>query len=341
MSKFFDYFPPPRFLEMPYIGLNITPSAVRFIEIIKGKAGFEVGSYGEKKFKETTELLPALEELRDKNKIKFVKASLPDDKAYVFNLEVPDASEAEIHAFIEFHLEENIPLALEETIFDYHLINPKNAIVSALPKIVASEYVEILQKANLIPTSFLIDSQAIAKAVVKDGDAGTYLIVHIDYTRTEFSVVSEQYVQFNSTLPVGAENFTAAVSKQFNLSEEEARTMKKEKGFLKSKDNTDLFFALISTASVIKDEIERIYSYWHTHTDRGQVVNREKIKKILLVGKDAAILGFKEYLTESVRTEIDIANVWVNTLNYDEYIPPIEASDALNFATAIGLALPK
>ena len=116
--------------------------------------------------------------------------------------------------------------------------------------------------------------------------------------------------------------------------------MKKEKGFVKSKENSDLFFALINTASVIKDEIERIYSYWHTHTERGQVLPREKIKKILLLGREASTIGFKEYLSETVRSEIDIGNVWINAFSFDQYIPPIDSCDALNFGAAIGLALP-
>ena len=363
-KKFFDYFPPPRFLELPYIGINITPRAVRFIEIVRAKEGFRVGQFAEKKLtsynpaislKENKEVAAVLRELREEYDLKFVEAALPEEKAYLFKMQIPDDSQSEkdIRDHIEFHLEENVPISLEEAIFDYHVIEKemdkkkktREATVSVLPKQVVSDYIEIFNKAGLTPVSFLIESQAIAKAVIKKGDKGTYLIVHINDTKTEVAIVSEDAVQFTSTLAVGADDFTAAIVKQFNITSDEAKKLKQEKGFVKDKENKDLFFALISVASALKDEIERVYIYWHTHIEKGDPQNpqeaRGKIKKILLSGRDAAIVGFREYIGESVRLEAEVANVWANGFSFDDYIPPIAYVDALDYGTVIGLALPK
>jgi hypothetical protein len=38
---------------------------------------------------------------------------------------------------------------------------------------------------------------------------------------------------------------------------------------------------------------------------------------------------------------VELANVWVNVLSFDNEIPPIEYLDSLNYATVVGLALPK
>ncbi len=357
-KKFFDYFPPPRFLEFPYIGINITPRAVRFIEILRVKNGFRVGRFAEKKLTsynptisliENKEVESALRDLKTEYGLKFIEAALPEEKSYLFKMEIPNKSENEICNHIEFHLEENVPISLEEAIFDYHVIEKdpdkkevafKEATVSVLPKQVVNEYIELFHKVGLIPVSFLIESQAIAKAVIKKGDRDTYLIVHINDTKTEVAIVSDDAVQFTSTLAVGADDFTSAIVKQFNITPDQAKKLKREKGFVKDKENKDLFFALISVASALKDEIERVHVYWHTHVEKVQN-DRGKVKKILLTGKDASIVGFKEYITESVRVEAEVADVWVNGFSFDDYIPPIEYHDALDYATVIGLALPK
>ncbi|HZS43190.1 MAG TPA: pilus assembly protein PilM [Candidatus Paceibacterota bacterium] len=360
-KKFFEYFPPPVFLQMPYAGLHLSPHTLRLIEFKKGKKTLEVGSFSQKQLDyfnaeaplaENKQLVEILRQLKKENKLKFVKTALPDEKSYVFTTEIPNTTDKEIRTFIEFHLEENVPLSLEEAIFDYHLLEPKlsegapeseskrEAIVSVLPRETINQYVELLKKADLMPLSFSIEAQAIARAVIKNGDAGTYLVINIDDTKTGFSVVSNERVQFNSSLAVGSDNFTQAIAKQFKVDVSEAEKIKKQKGFIKTEENTDVFFALVNVASVLKDEIERIFSYWHTHTERGQVLERQKIQKVYLLGREASIIGFKEYLAETVRMEVEIANVWSNAFSFDQYIPPVEAADALNFGAAIGLALP-
>ena len=46
-SSFFKFFPPPRFLEMPAVGLDISDEAIRFAGLKRGHGGFVLGTYGE------------------------------------------------------------------------------------------------------------------------------------------------------------------------------------------------------------------------------------------------------------------------------------------------------
>src|SRR3989344_4796727 len=43
---FHEYFPPPRFLEMPAVGLNISDDAVLVVELVRYKNAYAVGRYG-------------------------------------------------------------------------------------------------------------------------------------------------------------------------------------------------------------------------------------------------------------------------------------------------------
>jgi hypothetical protein len=42
-----------------------------------------------------------------------------------------------------------------------------------------------------------------------------------------------------------------------------------------------------------------------------------------------------------VKVPVRIANAWIACFSCDDFIPNISANDSLDFATAIGLSLPK
>ena len=51
------------------------------------------------------------------------------------------------------------------------------------------------------------------------------------------------------------------------------------------------------------------------------------------------MIGLSDYLTVSIKSKVEMANVWVNILNTENYIPEIPFKEALSFAAALGLAL--
>jgi Tfp pilus assembly PilM family ATPase len=198
----------------------------------------------------------------------------------------------------------------------------------------------------MVPVSFLVENQAVSKAVIKKGDLSTKLIVHVSNRKTVLSVVSNGSVHFTSTVNIGSEDFTSAIMKEFNVTKEEAERMKTEKGFLKNVDASDksqttIFLSLINTASALKDEIDRIILYWQSYVSKHSSNNDGSIDTILLSGRDALINGFKEYLRATIRLQVDTANVWFNIYDLDEKIPNIDYIDSLDYAVAIGLGLPR
>lgn len=349
---FFHHFPPPVFLEMPSVGIDISPTAMRFMEIIEHPA-LKVGKYSEqiltKPFsinsEDTSEVKEVLKKWRKEFGINFVKVSLPEEKAYLFKTDIELGTEAVMRSAIEFTLEENVPLSGAEAIFDYRIIgdHPEkkgflNVAVTVFPRDVINSYLELFQTSGLTPVSFLIEAQALSRAIVKKGDKGTYLIVNINDTKTGVFIVSKGAVQFTSTVMIGAMDFTKALQKQFDITVAEAEKLKLTKGFMRSGDNETLG-ALISTASVFRQEIEKVYVYWNKH--RSSTDPSESIQKILLSGRETLTLGFKEYLSQTLKIPTESSDPWSNMASLDEYIPPLPLASALVYTAAIGLALPE
>ncbi len=350
----FQYFRIPRLLEMSAIGIDISDSAVRFVELVKEGSNFIPRHLGERKLVpgivvsgsiiKKDELVKVLASIAREEKYKFVKASLPESKAYVFNVSIPDMPEADIADAIVFRIEDNAPVSASEAIFDYTIVgkNEKGEIevsVTVVQESVILEYIDLYNKASLYPRSFELESRAIARALIAPNDAQTYLIVHIGENKTVFSIVRTGVVRFTSTLYVGSHNLTDAIGRSLSINLQDAERLKSTDS--KADENDGKVFESISGAlSSIKDEVNKLLIYWFTHKEPG-TPGIQKIDEILLSGKDSTIPGVLEYMSRNVKAPVRIADAWSVCFSYNDFVPEIEANDSLDFVTAIGLSLPK
>lgn len=355
-KSFHRAFPVPQYLAIPSVGLDISPFSIRFIEILPHGDYFKVGRFGHERLanqfeiereESTEEIKKTLEKIKKVHNLNYVEVSLPEEKAYLFKINLPFGTDREIRNAIEFNLEENVPLNPSEAIFDYRIIHENSdetvsVAVTVLPIEIINSYLNLIESSGLSVISFLIEAQSLSKAIIPKNDRNTYFIINIGEVKTGLFVISEGSVQFTSTISLGGRHFTNALMKQFNISREEAENIKKNKGLSAKDEDKEILSALINTASALKEEIEKIYVYWHTHEVKKEENEKSvPFQRIILSGKDTLMPGFKEYVSSSLKVETEFANVWANVASIDEYIPPISAHEAIDFGRAIGLALPK
>lgn len=356
-NKFSSIFTPPSYLEMSPIGLDISDQAIRFMKFSKDKDILTPVLFGEEKIPQgiivsgeiikKEELAKILSSLRQKFQLNFVRTSLPEEKGYFFKTEIPKVEDNEIRQSIEFRLEENVPMRAEEALFDYRVINKTHEkkdhldiAVSVIPKKVSESYCEILKKSGLSPVSFEVESKAIIHSVTKEDDKDSVMIVNIRDCATIVTIVVGGVARFTSAFSSGGNLITEALNKIFSISFKEAEKMKEEKLYIENKESVAIFFSLIPIISIIKDEINKFYTYWLSNNDSAGE-SGAKINKIIMCGKDSAITGLKEYISQSLKIEVEIADVWSNIIPTDLVAPKINFLESLNFAVAIGLAIPR
>lgn len=356
---FHQFFPPPRFLEMPAVGLDISDSAISVIELVRRGNAYAVGRFGRRPLppgaiaggyvNDKDSVVAELRRLRDELSLDFVNASLSEEKAYLFKTSIPVLPHKEIRSVLEFKLEENVPIPASEAIFDYTVIEedghrPQDHLdvsVTVLPRKVVDTYNELIVSAGLTPLSFEIEAQAVARSVVKRGDRTTCLIVHFGETKTGLFIVSDEVVHFTSTVALGGANITEVIAKYLSVSRTEAEAIKHEHAKLVDRKNMDLFFSLMNALSALKDEVNKLSVYWNTHKEPSSGDAPRKIERLILTGRDAGLSGFDDYLSLALRMPVTVGNVWSNTFTFDAYIPPIVSEESLDYAAAVGLALPK
>jgi Tfp pilus assembly PilM family ATPase len=258
---------------------------------------------------------------------------LPEEKSYLFRGRVPKTSSvAELRTSVEFIIEENVPLSVSEAVFDYFVIEDPSletndtldVAVSVVPRDLVESYVSILNSAGLSPLHFEIESQAIAKAVVKKGDKTPYLLINLFDRKIGIYVVSQEAIQFASTLPL-----TERPERKGEKIESEG-----EKQMTSKTSPIDIDIPI----EEVKSETNKIISYWNSQSER---LGSDKIpiETAVLSGKGADSKKLSRDLS-FLNMKIRAADVWTNAFSLEDYIPSLPKNESLEYVVAVGLAIP-
>ncbi len=346
------FFPPPNFLIAPSFGLDISDESLKFVELLLTKNGIRVGRYGERKIpvgiiesgkiKSPAKLKEVLFSLQKEEGVKFVRVSLPEEQVYLFALRLEKTGLKNVREGIELALEEHVPISAKDAIFDYDLTNEDESNlevqVAAISKNIVENYLSVFKDSSMSVQSLELEAQAISRVVIKKDDLETYMIVDFGQTRTGIFIISRGVVVFTFTLDIGGTSLNIMIQKNFNVSIEEAEKMKRQYGLQRNIENKEIFAVLLNSVSILRDEIVKHFLYWHTHKDE-EGKSHPPIKKIILCGGDANLIGLSEYLSVSIKNKVEMANVWINIAETEKFVPEISFSQSLAFATALGLAL--
>ena len=321
-KTFFKLFPPPKYLNIPYAGLDISDDAIRCIEYSSNRHGYTLQRFGTRALKpgivdsgyikDEKALIQELASLVQELKLTTVKASLPEERMYLFKTEVPDTDEDQIRQNIEFKLEENVPLSPADAIFFFDLLpdamntdGKTRVSVSVTPRELVHSYLNALQAAGLTVVSFEIQATAIARAGVPHNSKDPQLIVHVMNKKTGLYVVSSGVVCFTSTVPWGGEA-------------------------MRGKNIADISDDIFS----LRHEIERVYTYWSEHGEN------QPIRSIVVSGHDALAISQISHLSPNPNIQLEVAHIWQNAFSGDHYVPEVAFEDSLDYAISAGLALP-
>lgn len=349
--------PPPNYITLPSVGVDISDTSMKYVcfkpslrtdkvRVLRqwGDISIPDNVLQRGEIKDGKILSDVLREFKEKTKAEFIRISLPEERAYIFETEVKrNVPLKEIHSLLEFRLEENVPLSARDAIFDYELLPGKEksqtakVVVAAYQRETIMQYYEVCRAAGLSPLSFEVEAQAMARAVVPAYSKETYMLLDFGKTRTGVGIVSEGTLLYTSTIDIGGGQLSQAMRKIVgDLAESELTTIKNTSGLIKGIDDSQIHEALIAITSVIKDEIASRMQYWHLRdTNRGT----RRIKKIILCGGSVNLNGLPEYLSESLGVPCERGDVWTNAFRTDVVVPPIEKRYSYGYATAIGLAL--
>ncbi len=343
-------FRPPNFLLLPTAGIDISTSGIKVALISETMRGYKLASYGELmlpvgsvvggEIADRKAVIKGLRTLAKKHHIQMANVALPESRGYLFQAPVPkDISRDGARVHIEQRLEEYVPLPAPEVVFDFVRVQDgekqTRAIGMGYSRRVIDETISVVEEAGIMVRAVESETFALPRAVLQRESTDTVLLVDIGKTTTKLMVISDQVPRYVTTLPIGGHALTLAVTKYFGVSEEEAKKVKAERGIVPDKENEEYLAAMISTVSVIKDEILTRVEYWKNHAKE----EGGDIARALLVGGNAAIKGLPEYLQEALSVPVSLGDTFTNLIPRKVSKTPLSEMESLAYGTAIGLAL--
>jgi len=303
-------------MVMKHAGLHISDDAIRLIEYSGNGRALSIAKSGEEPLpsgvidggdiKDAAKLGTVLAAFGSKHGLSYVKASIPEEKAYLFQTEVPTDDAEAIAQNIEFKLEENVPLSAADAIFYFDLMpategGPLHASVTVVPRAYIEQLISILRGARIEPVSFEVLPKCVARSVIPAHSEGASIIVYVMKGKTGIYVVCGHVVCFASTIGWSASDM----------------------------DDGPRGIAALTA------EIDRVYTYWTSRTSMAP-----QIKDVVLVGGGAFALAdrLRTAVAEAGLT-VSVANVWQNAFDIDKNVPSIPFEQSLDFAAAAGLAM--
>ncbi len=345
-------FSPPSFILMPAVGIDISDRSIKYARLVPAGEGYNLGDFGSVPLAPgiveagriiSPEMLEAaLGNLRRDHDISFVRAALPEEQMYFFRMTIPTGPRDVLRDTIELSLEEHVPIAGPDAVFDFEVVSSTDAdvevAVTAAPRSIVESYSDTFSRAGLTLLSLELEAEAIARTVIHNEDTFAHLIVDFGETRTGIAISYKGEVYFTSTIAIGGRMLTETLAKHFSVSMEEAEKMKHDFGLDRNAEHQDLFALLLNNVAVLRDEINKHFIYWHTHPDENGNA-RPTIEEIVLVGGGSNLAGLPDYLSASLRVKTSVANIWTNVTMPVGGVPELSRSESVGYATAVGLSL--
>lgn len=353
-------------LQPEAFGIDISDLSLKIAKLKKKRGGLSLVSFGLEKIQpgiiKSGEIKDqqALTEIIKKSiqgvqgqrlDTKYVIASLPEEKSFLQIIQMPKLAKEELEQAVRFEAENYIPLPLEKVYLGFQKIKPHynhldhlDILIACMPKEIVDPYVESLKKAGLVPIALEIESQAIARALIKEEKSSSpILLIDFGETRSSFIIFSGCCVRFTSSIPISSQGLTQNIAKSLKVDFKKAETMKTKYGLRSDpkKENEErrkVFETLAPIMTEFVEQTKTCINYYQTHAKHEHLPPGNRgVKKILLAGGGANLLGFTDFLSSEIKIPVEVGNPWVN-VNLKKKAP-LFFKESLPYTTAIGLAL--
>jgi len=343
---------PPTYIALPLSGIDLSTSGVKAVRLSETVHGLTLAAYAEVRLAagaftdgeiiDHAAVISALTEAADTVGIQAANVALPESKSYLFETTASGRDKAEWRVAVEQHLDEFIPLPPEETIFDFVQVGRTEGGEAQVAGVgfarrIVDETLAVYDEAKIAVRALEGETFASSRALLPIDDDSTVLIIDVGKTTTKLSVVSKCVPRFATTVNIGGHALTLAVQKYFGVTEAEARKVKAERGIVSTPGNEEYLAAMLSTVSAIRDEIARHLEYWQKHA--APAGPNAPVTRALLVGGNASVRGLPEYLESSLQIPVAAGDVFTNFASRNVWVPSLDYTPSLAYATAIGLAL--
>ncbi|MCB1616256.1 MAG: pilus assembly protein PilM [Pseudomonadales bacterium] len=337
------------------LGLDISSTSVKLLELSRSGGAYRVESYGvkplppnavvEKNITDVEAVSEALSKLVIQAKTKTKKSAVAVAGSAVITkiIEMPsglvdDAMDVQIR----LEADQYIPYPLEEVSIDFEILgpSPNNADqVDVLLAACRSENVdvreEVLIASELEP--FIVDVEAycmerafsLIAPQLEGGDDSMVAVVDIGATMTTLSVLHNGKTIYTREQLFGGKQLTEEIQRRYGLSNEEAGLAKKQGGLPDDYESE----VLQPFKEAVVQQVTRSLQFFFSSSQHNEV------DYIVLAGGVASMDGLSELVQEKLGTPATVANPFASMSVSSKVNSVALSNDAPALMIATGLAL--
>jgi|TARA_B110000967_G_C18791653_1_gene513648 type IV pilus assembly protein PilM len=350
--EFFDFFSNP---SKPMIGLDISSSAVKLVELSRSGEGFKVEAYRvlplppntvvEKNIADLDALSETIESVvkRSGTKLKDTIAAVSGSSVITKEIELPAGfTELQMEMQIEVEADQYIPYPMEEVAFDFDVIGPVENnpdLVKVLLAACRQENVEhrrqALEMAGLQPKVIDVEGFAIERAyklmegqLDQVGDQ-VVAIADIGATMFTFTVLVDGKTIYSREQLFGGKQLTEEIQRRYGLSWEEAGEAKRKGGLPEDYESEVLAPFKEALIQHITRSLQFFYSSSHFNY----------VDQLFLAGGVSALEGLVDEVEQAIGLPTAVANPLANMQLSRSINASAIANDAPALLLAVGLAM--
>lgn len=231
----------------------------------------------------------------------------------------------------------HLPYDWDELTWDWHILTSTKEKAARImfgcaPTELVNSYIKILSAAGIEAVGMEIESVAIARAMLRPEQTGSYIILDVGRTRTSLILLNNGVVELSTTIRYAGKDLNQYIAEALRISPDQAQRAKELFGLDPGKGKGLLARVLAPQLDIIAKKVQTIEEYYGEHFD-----GEPPIGKILLNGSGALIKNIDLELSKRLKIPVVCQPAWlIDELSTN----PADVHDiAYTYTTAIGLAL--
>ena len=339
------------------LGLDISSSSVKLVELGKNKAGalvlercaiepLERGWISDGNIEKFDEVAEAVRRLVRKSgtKTRSVAMALPPSAVITKKIVLPGGmSDAELEMQVEIEANQYIPFPLDEVSLDFCVVGPSansagdvEVLIAASRKEKVQDIQGLAEAAGLKPVIVDVESYAsrlatsrLIENLPKKGVGSIVALFEVGAMTTSMQVIRNDEVLYDRDQAFGGAQLTQLIVRQYGFSLEEAES-KKRNGELPEDYESSVLHPFVES---MVHEIGRALQFFFTSTPHN------KVDCVMLAGGSAALPGLTAAVTKHTSFACNLVNPFEGMEIGDGVRLNKMAREAPSYLTACGLAL--
>ena len=343
--------------DPPLLGLDISSSSVKLVELSRDKAGnlvldrcaiepLERGWITDGNVEKFDEVAEAVRRVIKKSgtKTKLVAMALPASAVITKKIILPGGlSDSDLESQVESEANQYIPFSLDEVSLDFCVVGPSTTSAGDVEVLIAASRKEKVQDrqglaeaAGLKPIVVDVESYAsrlaTARLIENLPDRGLDTLValfEVGALTTSMQVIKNDEVLYERDQAFGGAQLTQLIVRQYGFSPEEAET-KKRSGDLPEDYESGVLKPFVESMA---QEIGRALQFFFTSTPHN------KVDYVMLAGGSSSLPGLTESVTQQTSFACMQADPFQGMTIGNDVKEKKMRREAASYLTSCGLAL--